>query len=104
MLGTRIALCRKAHGLSQSGLADRLHISSSAVGMYEQGRREPPCDILIALSRELDVTVDYLLTGEALVHHNNTSNIPLNFRNIVFSAKDEPMVLVASLLVAGKNN
>ena len=61
--GARIAQCRKACGLSQSGLARRLNISPSSVGTYEQGRREPPCDILVALSRELDVTVGYLLTG-----------------------------------------
>ena len=63
MLGTRIALCRKAHGLSQSGLADRLHISSSTVGMYEQGRREPPVETLVALARLFGVSTDYLLTG-----------------------------------------
>ena len=64
MLGFRIALCRKARGMSQAALAKRLRISPSAVGMYEQGRREPSCDILIALSQEFDVTIDYLLTGE----------------------------------------
>ena len=58
MLGLRIALCRKARGMTQAA------VSPSAVGMYEQGRREPSCDILIALSQEFDVTIDYLLTGE----------------------------------------
>ena len=64
MLGLRIALCRKARGMTQATLADRLGVSPSAVGMYEQGRREPSCDILILLSREFDVTIDYLLTGD----------------------------------------
>lgn len=63
MLGTQIALLRQKAGLSQRQLAERLHLSSSAVGMYEQGRRHPSLDILIALAREFGVTVDYLITG-----------------------------------------
>ncbi len=66
MLGERIALLRRTRGLSQAALADRLHISPSAVGMYEQGRREPSVEALLALSRELEVSVDYLLTGRPL--------------------------------------
>ena len=63
MLGTRIAALRQNCGLSQAELARRLHISTSAVGMYEQGRREPPVDTLVALAQELGVSLDYLLSG-----------------------------------------
>ncbi len=63
MLGARIAALRRAAGWNQSELADRLQISPSAVGMYEQGRREPSADTLVALARALGVSVDYLLTG-----------------------------------------
>jgi transcriptional regulator with XRE-family HTH domain len=31
--------------------------------MYEQGRREPPIDILVAMSEEFGVTIDYLVTN-----------------------------------------
>ena len=63
MLGPRIASLRQTYGLSQAELAKRLHISTSAIGMYEQGRREPSVDTLIALSREFGVSLDYLLSG-----------------------------------------
>lgn len=63
MLGSRIAAQRKRKGISQTQLAKRLHISAGAIGMYEQGRREPSADILVGLSKELGVSVDYLLTG-----------------------------------------
>ena len=68
MLGERIALLRRTRGLSQSELARRLKISASAMGMYEQGRREPSGQTLVALARELEVTTDFLLTGEAPLH------------------------------------
>ena len=65
MLGPRIAALRRAAGLSQGELAERLQVSTSAVGMYEQGRREPSVETLVALARTFGVTVDYLLTGQA---------------------------------------
>ena len=63
MLGARIAALRRAAGWSQGELAQILQVSPSAVGMYEQGRREPSAEILVALSRAFHVTIDYLLTG-----------------------------------------
>ena len=63
MLGPRIAALRKAAGWSQAELAQMLKISPSAVGMYEQGRREPAVDILVSMANLFGVTTDYLLTG-----------------------------------------
>ncbi len=64
MLGARIAALRRDAGWSQAELAGRLGVSASAIGMYEQGRREPSADSLVALSRIFGVTTDYLLTGK----------------------------------------
>lgn len=63
MLGARIAALRRGAGMSQGELARRLQVSPSAVGMYEQGRREPSSAILVELARLFGVSVDYLLTG-----------------------------------------
>ena len=62
-MGLRIAALRRAAGWSQAELAQRLKISPSAVGMYEQGRREPAVQMLIALSDLFGVSIDYLVTG-----------------------------------------
>ena len=66
MLAERICLLRRARGWSQAELAGKLQVSASAVGMYEQGRREPSLGAVVALSRVFEVSVDYLLTGSAL--------------------------------------
>lgn len=65
MLGPRIAALRKEKGLSQAELAQQLKISPSAVGMYEQGRREPSAQLLVAMAQVFDISTDYLLTGQA---------------------------------------
>ena len=63
MLGARIAALRRQAGLSQTQLAKRLQISPSAVGMYEQGRREPSLATIVVLAEIFGVSTDYLLTG-----------------------------------------
>jgi transcriptional regulator with XRE-family HTH domain len=63
MLGARIAALRRDAGWSQAELGQRLRVSASAVGMYEQGRREPSADTIVALSEIFEVTTDYLLKG-----------------------------------------
>ena len=64
MLWFRIALLRTAKSWSQAELGRQLGISASAVGMYEQGCREPSPATVVSLARIFGVTTDYLLTGE----------------------------------------
>ena len=63
MLGNRIALLRRKANLSQRELAAALEVSPSAVGMYEQGRRVPAAELLVAMAALFGVSTDYLLTG-----------------------------------------
>ena len=58
MLGVRLAALRKAAGMSQAYVAKELKISASAIGMYEQGRRQPSADILAAI-RQLQKCIEY---------------------------------------------
>ena len=71
MLGARIAVLRRAKGWNQSDLAKQLGVSSSAVGMYEQGRRQPAADVLVKLAEIFEVTTDFLLTGRAQTQQEN---------------------------------
>ncbi len=51
-------------GLTQAQLADKLNISASTVGMYEQGRREPDSTTLSKICRTLEASGDYVLDLE----------------------------------------
>ena len=64
MIGHRIAMLRKRMGLSQTQLAKQINVCASAIGMYEQGRRQPSGELIVALSRVFSVSADYLLTGK----------------------------------------
>lgn len=48
-------------GLTQIQLADKLNISSSAISMYEQGRREPNTELLKKICIALNISADKLL-------------------------------------------
>ncbi|MBR4869104.1 MAG: helix-turn-helix transcriptional regulator [Clostridia bacterium] len=53
---------RHAHHMTQAELAEKLGLSASAVGMYEQGRREPDLAIIMQLCNIFDVPADVLLS------------------------------------------
>ena len=52
---------RLSHGLTQVQMANKLNVSPSAIGMYEQGRREPDSDMLKKICKAFNVSMDYLL-------------------------------------------
>lgn len=63
MIAERILFLRKEMNISQKELAKMLNVSPSAIGMYEQGKREPGIDMLIKMSEVFDISIDILLTG-----------------------------------------
>ena len=64
-LGARITALRKAAGLSQEALAAKLGVSRQAIGKWEADASLPGLDNLHQLAKELGVSIDTLLTGEA---------------------------------------
>lgn len=61
-IGGNIAALRRAKGLTQEQLADRLGISAPAVSKWETGSSYPDISLLCPLARALDTNVDSLLS------------------------------------------
>lgn len=59
--GSRIAAVRKARGLTQAQLAERIGIIQSLISDYESGRRRLYAEMLIRIAQVLRVSVDELL-------------------------------------------
>ena len=74
-IGRRIAQLRTHFNMSQRDLAELLHISPSAVGMYEQGRRAVPLDIIVKISSYFSVSTHFLLTGQPFVLHESQEKL-----------------------------
>ena len=58
---------RRAAGLTQEELAEKLFVSRTAVSKWESGRGLPSIDSLKAISRFFSVSLDDLLSGEAIL-------------------------------------
>lgn len=61
MFAARLREKREELGISQKDLAKQLNVSSSTVGMWERGKRNPDNDTLPKIANYFGVTVDYLL-------------------------------------------
>jgi Zn-dependent peptidase ImmA (M78 family)/plasmid maintenance system antidote protein VapI len=59
-IGDVILTARRAAGLTQEELADRLGITQAALSRYENNLREPDEDALARLSKALDLSPDFL--------------------------------------------
>lgn len=62
--GQRIARLRKAQGLTQEELGDKVNISSQAVSKWENDLSSPDISILVKLAGILGVSLDVLLGNE----------------------------------------
>ena len=67
---------RTQHKLTQQELATKLGVSRSAIGIYENGEREPDFETLEAIADFFNVDMDYLIGRSSCVttiaaHHDS---------------------------------
>ena len=62
-VGEQIAVLRRANGLTQNELGERLGVSFQSVSKWERGETLPDTAILLDLAQVLQTTVDQLLSG-----------------------------------------
>ena len=64
-VGTRVALARHAHNLTQAALAERIGVDRSALARIESGSRQLSALELAALARATDLPIDWFI-GESV--------------------------------------
>ena len=69
-IGKFIAERRKNKNLTQLQLAEKLNITDRAISKWETGKGMPDSSIMMELCKELDISVNELLSGE-LINMNN---------------------------------
>lgn len=55
---------RKKLQLNQQKVALDLNISREALSHYENGKRQPSLELLVAMSAYFNVSINYLITGK----------------------------------------
>lgn len=62
-IGRFIAECRKKKNLTQMQLAEKLNITDRAISKWENGKGMPDSSIMLDLCKELQISVNELLSG-----------------------------------------
>lgn len=63
-IAKNIRILRDMKSLSQEQLAEALGINRSRLGAYEEGRNEPPIDLLIKIATFFQISIDALIRGD----------------------------------------
>jgi transcriptional regulator with XRE-family HTH domain len=79
MIGNFITLKRKEKNLTQEELAQKLGVSNKTISKWETGKCMPDYSIIESLCKELDITIQELITGE----ESKESNKDLNEKEIM---------------------
>lgn len=90
---------RKSRNLTQEELAEELYVSRTAISKWESGRGYPSIDSLKAISGFFSISIDELLSADALVsiaENENRSNIQ-RICDVLFGTVDLTGILLALL-------
>ena len=63
-VGERIRAARHEKGLTMRELALKTNTTAAAISRYELDQREPKYELLAMIAHSLDVSIDYIMTGE----------------------------------------
>lgn len=74
-IGLFIQEKRKEKKLTQEELAKFLGVTNRTISNWEKGKCLPDYNLLIPLTKQLDVSVSELLNGEKIIKQENTKNI-----------------------------
>lgn len=106
-MGQFMAALRKANGLTQQDVADRLNVSNKAVSRWERDETAPDISLLPAIAEMFGVTCDELIrgersTGEQSVTEGAKTRTEKQVKALInrSSGRLETLTLIALLLAA----
>lgn len=93
-IGRLIAICRKEKNLTQEELANILHVSNKTVSKWETGRGCPSIDIILPLSKILNVKLEDFMEVK-----NNFSYEELLIENVSNRKKVRTLKLICGIIL-----
>lgn len=98
-IGQRVRKYRKAYGLSQERLAEKVGISPTHMSHIETGSTKLSLPVLFSLSRALEVHTDDLLFSSANVNH---SSLESEILEAVEDCSVQQLMILLDILKASK--
>lgn len=97
-IGKFIAAARKAHGMTQKQLAERLLISDKTVSKWERGKGLPEVGLMLPLCEALQITVNDLLSGEKISENNYQKKAEENMMSLMQENQENKKHLALSVI------
>ena len=91
----RMAALRKAKGLTQQALADKVSVHLTQIQRYESGAVQPTLDVIRRLAIALSVSADVLIFDKD--ERGPDDDLKLQFEAISRMSKDEKKIIKALL-------
>lgn len=82
-IGKFIASCRKEKNITQQELAEKLGVSDRTIGNWENGRNMPDLSLFKPLCKELDITLNDLMSGEKVDRKEYQEKLEENIINTI---------------------
>jgi transcriptional regulator with XRE-family HTH domain len=82
-IGKFIAECRKKRNMTQSELGEKLGVTKKSVSNWENGRNMPDLSLFKPLCRELDITLNDLMSGEKVKEKEYQEKLEENIINTI---------------------
>lgn len=105
MIGQRIKKRRKELGITQTQIQELTSVTSGNLSCIENGKYLPSSTALLELSRVLDCSIDWILTGESVISKKSsfldiTDSMDeklLNLFHTMSSDDKEELLLIAEM-------
>ncbi len=98
-IGQFISVLRKANGMTQQQLADRLNVSNKAVSRWERDETAPDITLIPAIAEIFGVTCDELLKGERLDSGNISQRTEKQVKKQRFSLLTRTLMSFKTLIL-----
>lgn len=82
-IGALIASQRKSLGLTQAGLAEKLHVTDKAVSRWERGQGFPDIHLIEPLAGALDISIAEIMRGEKNIAGSSDDAASLAAKNVI---------------------
>lgn len=105
MIGQRIKERRKELKITQTQIQEQTSVTSGNLSCIENGKYLPSSVALLELSRVLDCSIDWILTGKSSINKNTsylditdaTDRKLLNFFHEMSTTDQEDLLLIAEM-------
>lgn len=100
-IGELLATLRKEQKLTQEELGEKIGVTNKTVSRWENGNYMPPVEILLILSKQFNVSINELLSGERLSSEQYKENAEEYIvDNLIKTSKEAKKRLTLSFIIA----